>query len=158
MAISIPIFTAQLEKSREATDRANIRSAMSKLQSDYLTEAAAPTKKEGNIQYAAGNGTSTYATATITLTQKNTRWADSQEHQVGNLTIASNDIGAGTYVVTLNSDGKFTGKYNTKNHLKILINCNLALRSNLEGFIIWKIPHHEDEGLGLGQMPISVMD
>lgn len=106
------IFTAQLEKAREATDQANIRSAMSELQSDYLTEAAAPTGKEGNIEYAAGNGTSTYATATITLTQNNGGWEDKQGHQVGNLTIANTDIGAGTYVVTLNSDGKFTGKYN----------------------------------------------
>ncbi|MDD6283614.1 MAG: hypothetical protein PUA70_09405 [Oribacterium sp.] len=70
MAISISIFTSQLEKAREATDLANIRSAMGELQSDYLTEATAPTNKEGNIQYAAGDGKTTYATATITLTHK----------------------------------------------------------------------------------------
>jgi hypothetical protein len=101
-----------LEKAREATDQANIRSAMSELQSDYLTEANAPTDKEGNIQYAAGSGTSTYATATITLTQKNDGWSDGNVHQVGNLTIANNEIGAGSCVVTLSSNDKFTGKYN----------------------------------------------
>jgi len=109
VAISIPIFTAQLEKAREATDQANIRSAMSELQSDYLTEAAAPTNQEGNIKYAAGDGKTTYATATITLTQKDAGWADKQDHQVGNLTITNTEIGAGSYVVTLSSDGKFTG-------------------------------------------------
>lgn len=110
VAISIPIFTSQLEKAREATDQANIRSAMSELQSDYLTEASAPTNKEGNIQYAAGTGTN-YATATITLTQKNTGWADGKDHQVGNLTISNSAIGAGTYTITLSSDGAFTGEY-----------------------------------------------
>lgn len=116
VVISIPIFTSPLEKAREATDAANIRSAMSELQSNYLTEATAPASQEGNIQYAAGDGASTYATATITLTQKNTGWSDGTAHQVGNLTINNDDtekgIGDDTYTVTLSSDGKFTGKYN----------------------------------------------
>ena len=34
VAISIPIFTAQLEKSREATDVANIRAAYAEVMSD----------------------------------------------------------------------------------------------------------------------------
>ena len=37
VAIAIPVFTAQLEKSREATDLANIRSAYAELMSEYLT-------------------------------------------------------------------------------------------------------------------------
>ena len=37
VAIAIPIFTAQLEKSREATDLANVRSAYAELVSEYLT-------------------------------------------------------------------------------------------------------------------------
>lgn len=44
VAISIPIFTAQLEKSREAVDAANIRSAYAELVADYLTESAAASK------------------------------------------------------------------------------------------------------------------
>lgn len=36
VAVSIPIFTAQLEKSREATDLANVRSAYAELMADYL--------------------------------------------------------------------------------------------------------------------------
>jgi type IV pilus assembly protein PilA len=38
VAISIPIFTSQLEKSREATDEANIRSIYAQLSADVLTE------------------------------------------------------------------------------------------------------------------------
>ncbi len=37
VAISIPIFSAQLEKSREATDVANIRSAYAEVSADMLT-------------------------------------------------------------------------------------------------------------------------
>ena len=36
VAISIPIFTSQLEKSRESTDQANVRSAYAALVADYL--------------------------------------------------------------------------------------------------------------------------
>ena len=37
VAVSIPIFTAQLEKSREATDLANVRSAYAEQMAAYLT-------------------------------------------------------------------------------------------------------------------------
>lgn len=37
VAISIPIFTSQLEKSREATDLANLRSAYAECAADILT-------------------------------------------------------------------------------------------------------------------------
>ena len=40
MAISIPIFTAQLEKAREATDAANIRSKYAEITTAYLTDDA----------------------------------------------------------------------------------------------------------------------
>ena len=38
VAISIPIFNAQLEKSREATDMANIRAAYAEVAADALTD------------------------------------------------------------------------------------------------------------------------
>ena len=37
VAISIPIFTSQLEKSRETTDAANIRAAYAEMMSDAIT-------------------------------------------------------------------------------------------------------------------------
>ena len=39
VAIAIPIFTTQLEKSREATDQANVRSAYADVMANYLTNA-----------------------------------------------------------------------------------------------------------------------
>lgn len=38
IAIAIPIFTAQLEKARETTDLANVRSAYAELIAGYLTD------------------------------------------------------------------------------------------------------------------------
>ena len=40
VAISIPIFTTQLERSREATDLSNIRSAYAEAVADYLAKGA----------------------------------------------------------------------------------------------------------------------
>ena len=37
IAIAIPVFTNQLERSREATDLANVRSAYAELMAEYLT-------------------------------------------------------------------------------------------------------------------------
>lgn len=66
VAISIPIFTAQLEKSRESTDLANLRAAKAAAVTAYLTEDAvlfdtnsttgAKTLKTGNLYYNAGKG------------------------------------------------------------------------------------------------------
>ena len=39
VAIAIPVFTTQLEKAREATDKANVRSAYASVMSDYLLNA-----------------------------------------------------------------------------------------------------------------------
>ena len=41
VAIAIPVFTTQLEKSREATDAANVRSAYASLVADYLENGEA---------------------------------------------------------------------------------------------------------------------
>ena len=46
VAISIPIFTSQLEKSREATDVANIRSAYADVMAKYLTDGEATVSME----------------------------------------------------------------------------------------------------------------
>lgn len=40
VAIAIPVFTSQLEKSREATDLSNIRSAYAEVMADYLANGA----------------------------------------------------------------------------------------------------------------------
>ena len=51
VAISIPIFTSQLEKARESTDVANMRAAKAEAVSDYLSD-----EKVGTFYYDADNG------------------------------------------------------------------------------------------------------
>jgi len=41
VAIAIPIFTSQLEKSREATDTSNVRSAVAEVTTEYLSDSKA---------------------------------------------------------------------------------------------------------------------
>ena len=54
VAIAIPIFTAQLEKSRETTDLANIRSAYSELVSGYLSGDSTTDAKVNLTQTQSG--------------------------------------------------------------------------------------------------------
>ena len=54
VAIAIPIFTAQLEKSRETTDLANIRSAYSELVSGFLSGDTTTTAKVNLTQTQSG--------------------------------------------------------------------------------------------------------
>ena len=50
VAISIPIFTSQLEKSRESTDMANIRSAYAEIMADAERKALEEYKKSGETK------------------------------------------------------------------------------------------------------------
>ena len=43
VAIAIPVFTTQLERSREATDLANIRAAYAEAMTDYLANGTSAT-------------------------------------------------------------------------------------------------------------------
>ena len=57
VAIAIPIFTAQLEKARESTDAANIRSAYAEVMAEALTQTTPAT-----------------VTRTVTLKQQQNGW------------------------------------------------------------------------------------
>ena len=79
VAVAIPVFTNQLEKSREATDMANVRSAYAALVTGYLGEntigtaevAAQQTVADwqtpdgGALEVISDGGTSTYSYAAV---------------------------------------------------------------------------------------------
>ena len=54
VAIAIPVFTNQLEKARETTDLANIRSAYAEVLADYLLDGAEQTKTVALVQTQDG--------------------------------------------------------------------------------------------------------
>ena len=75
VAISIPIFSSQLEKSREAVDLANVRAAYAQVMSDAVTE-----NKTG--EGTTYDDTTARYTKDVTLVQKQIGW------QTSNITIA----------------------------------------------------------------------
>lgn len=78
-AISIPIFSSQLEKSRDAADEANVRSAIAEASVDYLSEDRA-----GTVNYIYkidGQGTNdTWAQSTVT---------DKKTMEIGGATVSA---------------------------------------------------------------------
>ena len=76
VAISIPIFTNQLEKAREATDASNIRAAYAEVSADALTEG--------------GTVTSKYVTAT----QTKDKWQSADAGENDNMKIGGQNVGS----------------------------------------------------------------
>lgn len=70
VAIAIPVFSSQLEKSRESTDLANVRSAYAQVMSAAITEDK-QAQFEGFAIYDATNGV---YKAEVPLTQKKNDW------------------------------------------------------------------------------------
>lgn len=102
VAISIPIFTSQLEKAREATDLANLRSAYAECSAAVLTGDASD-----GVTYTAGtNGADSSATKDVVLTQKVDGWKTA-DPKCGGTTLTDDVAKAGkTVTVKVTDDGK----------------------------------------------------
>ena len=93
VAISIPIFTSQLEKAKEATDAANFRAA-------YAEAQVANLDNDGN------GGTST---STVKVTATDTTYAKIDNPKIGDKTLKDLNVTNGTsYYVKTDKDGKVT--------------------------------------------------
>lgn len=103
VAISIPIFTSQLEKAREATDEANIRSLYAECSAAVLTGSSDDTKITVNKDKSSGDVTS--ATATYTMTQKVSGLSSGTSVTIGGVEIKSDDFKTGTATITVNATG-----------------------------------------------------
>ena len=98
VAISIPIFTAQLEKAREGTDAANIRNAYA----EVMTNAV------------AGETASSKLTKTVSLKQQSNGWQNSFDFP-SNLQSGSTPVAKdGSVTITANSAGASTESKLTK--------------------------------------------
>ena len=93
-AIANPVFTTQLEKSKEATDVANVRSAYATLVADYLEN---------------GQAKSIDVKATQTKSDWQTSPAPTLQTMVdGNAETVSIPAKTDTYTVSIDADGKVT--------------------------------------------------
>lgn len=89
VAISIPIFTSQLEKSRDATDEANVRSAIAEVTAAVLADDKV---SSGDVTYSDG----TY-TVTVKATGKTAGWSGTTSNtdsiKIGGATVAPSIYG-----------------------------------------------------------------
>ena len=106
VAISIPIFTAQLEKAREATDEANIRSAYAQLSAAVLTEETNDTVKDigNNMKMkVTKNGAVVTGEATVKLSQlQDSLQSGAESIDIGGVSV-SKDV-----FITITNDGNPT--------------------------------------------------
>ena len=97
VAVSIPIFTSQLEKSREATDLANIRAAYAEAIADLLTEESKPADATTTtVYYDAGSGK-------LVSTKPNNTYLKGTTQTTA---LANTVIGNYTYTTSTDASGK----------------------------------------------------
>ena len=95
VAIAIPVFTTQLEKAREGTDLANIRSAYAECTTSVLGNTAGYCKK-------------------VTVQQKTDGWTSSPDKVAGTLDVKTDTVGSKlgetntTVYVCVDADGNLS--------------------------------------------------
>ena len=106
VAVAIPVFSAQLEKSREATDLANARSAYAELLAAAMLEDGDSLKDTDVIKYTAPAEGSTVWTAVVTLKQTENDWQTKNpdpETAVAGITATGKPDKGGKCTITYNS-------------------------------------------------------
>lgn len=108
VAISIPIFTSQLEKSRDSVTLANLRSAYAEAQASYLTETKSAdnvtiNKNEGVIETITVSGVQAKGTVA-----KGVSDASDMAFPTSALTNMDNTPGSYTVTFTYDANGKIT--------------------------------------------------
>ena len=109
VAISIPIFTSQLEKSREAVDEANLRNAYAEVSAAVLTEQdTAGAQAQGKLgALTKGQDGKSYS-MTVTATQTDgDSWVSGTNPSIGGVEV-SPKAASDTWTVTVNEDGTCT--------------------------------------------------
>lgn len=99
VAISIPIFTSQLEKSREANDEANLRVAYAEVTASALTETVA----NDHVQGDTTNGW----TVEVPASQTEDGWVSGTSVNIGGVSVEAVTKG-NSWVVKATSDGTVT--------------------------------------------------
>ena len=103
VAVSIPIFTSQLQKARNATNASNVRAAKAAAVADYLTEA-----KTGVVTYTytVSTGTIAVAGADLTADVVDTDKSKTKESIIVTITASGNTIYTNPALSSYVSDGE----------------------------------------------------
>lgn len=97
VAISIPIFTSQLEKSKEATDAANLRAAYAEVMAAALTD-------EAPVGGSVKDGV--YTSAPVEIKQTTAGWQSSSIKEIGGVKVEDITPNVGGSMVVTYSTGK----------------------------------------------------
>lgn len=114
VAIAIPVFTNQLEKAREATDEANVRSAYAEVMACAMTDTSVADAAKNDVIKVEDAGKNTYA-KDVTAVQKQAGWQSGDAN--GKVAVAGIDVPASTkgWTVTYSEEtGKCTITEKTK--------------------------------------------
>ena len=111
VAIAIPVFTSQLEKSRESADAANIRAAYAEIMAEaVIGDKIAADKSYGiyEIKATTGSEGSYVYQAYVTLKQQQDDWQNKSIETVGGVDIKTvlSDVGAGKKVTVTYTQGQ----------------------------------------------------
>lgn len=96
VAISIPVFASQMEKSREATDLSNVRAAYAEVMAEAITE---------NMEYQA---------KTVLLKQKQDDWQSADSVTIGGITHAKGEENTDHWRGTPRAGGTCTVSFDPK--------------------------------------------
>ena len=97
VAIAIPVFSAQLEKSREATDIANLRNGYAEAVAKYLTDGGVQTSGSYNVQQK-------------TPSWQNTNVADGLQSDLASAANTLSTKTSGSFVVVVQADSTDANK------------------------------------------------
>lgn len=103
VAIAIPIFTAQLEKSRDATTVANIRSAYAEASALMLSEPSSTSASSGNATKTAANVVA--VTPVNVESSDNTYWEGNSPFNFSLTGLGAKNAGGYTATFTFATDG-----------------------------------------------------
>ncbi len=81
VAIAIPVFTTQLEKAKEATDAANIRSAYAEVMTSALSQEA--------VDGVTYNASAKTYTKTVAAKQTQANWQDTSIGDIGGIAVGN---------------------------------------------------------------------
>ena len=101
VAVAIPVFTSQLEKSREATDIANVRSAYAVLVTNYLTDGTVSTYKVEARQTVPGWQTSGGGTLVLETVKGESTYSYKPVMKGHQYTVATTSDASGNLSVTV---------------------------------------------------------
>ena len=113
VAIAIPVFTNSLEKAREATDAANIRSAYAEVMACALTNATVDDAKKNGVEVTPADGEYTYSKF-VKATQKQKKWQNTSIDEIAGIKVGDTATAENAPVVNAATLNGWTITYSEK--------------------------------------------